>query len=64
MTTSKLLAYWPASLARAMRQWLLRRRLVHIRFALAHIEQQEVHNRHAKRYLQGQQALIQSELRM
>jgi hypothetical protein len=64
MTTSKLLSYWPASLAHTFRKWILRRKLANIRFTLAHIEQQEEHNRHAKRYLQGQQALIQSELRM
>jgi hypothetical protein len=64
MKTHQVFAYWPAAMAHTFRKWILRRKLANIRFTLAHIEQQEEHNRHAKRYLQGQQALIQSELRM
>lgn len=64
MTTTKLIALWPQSLAKGMRKWLLRRKLAHIRYSLDHIREQDEHNRHAKRILQGQQAVISSELRL
>jgi hypothetical protein len=64
MTTLKVFTYWPSSIARSFKRWYLRRKLAHIGYTLAHIAQQDEDNRHAKRILQGQMALIQSDLRM
>lgn len=63
MTTAKLFTYWPVSVGKRVRRWWLRRRLAQISFHLAHIAEQEENNRHVKRFLAGQQALIQSDLR-
>lgn len=63
MTTHQVLAYWPLTVTRAIRKWWLRRKLADIGYALAHIAEQDEHNRHAKRHLHAQMALIQSDLR-
>jgi hypothetical protein len=63
MTSHQVFTYWPSSIARSFKRWYLRRKLAHIGYTLAHIAQQDEDNRHAKRILQGQMALIQSDIR-
>jgi hypothetical protein len=62
MTTTKLITYWPSSIARSFKRWYLRRKLAHIGYTLAHIQAQRENDRHVERVLMGRQAVLKSEL--
>lgn len=64
MTTLKVFTLFPSTLIRKVRKWWLKRKLAHLSYYLAHIAEQDEHNRHAKRHVHAQMALIQSDLRM
>lgn len=64
MTTRQIFALWPQSLAKGMRKWLLRRKLAHANYEESYCAHMQRQFRDEQRYWQGQQALIQSDLRM
>jgi hypothetical protein len=62
MTTSQLFTLSLRPFTRAVRRWIINRRIAHIQFQIAHLCQQQANDRHVERVLMGRMAFLRSDL--